>query len=62
MAELDDTEFLKAVVSPRSTIALVVKYAYDLNFYALPVFRLSGAWAGGGLGCSVLTSDRQTPV
>jgi hypothetical protein len=63
MAELEDTGFLKAVVSPMSTVALVAKYAYDfLIFHVHPVFRLSEAWAGGGgPGCSVLTSDRRNP-
>lgn len=39
MAELDDKEFLKAVVSPRSTIVFVAKYTCDLLiFYAFLCF------------------------
>lgn len=39
MAELDDTEFLKVVVFPRSTIALVTEYGCDLLiFYAFLCF------------------------
>jgi hypothetical protein len=30
MAELSNTEFLKAIVYPRSTTALVAKYTYDV--------------------------------
>jgi hypothetical protein len=43
MVELSSTEFLKAIVYPRATIALVAKYAYDVLeiFYAVPVFRLA---------------------
>lgn len=42
MVELSNTEFLKAIIYPRSTIALVAKYCYDVLevFYAVPVFRL----------------------
>ena len=42
MAELSNTEFLKAIIYPRSTIALVAQYAYEVLelFYAEPVFRL----------------------
>jgi hypothetical protein len=42
MLELPNTEFLKAIIYPRSTIALVAKFAYDVFqlFYAVPVFRL----------------------
>jgi hypothetical protein len=48
MAELSNTEFLKAIIYPRSTIALVAKYAFDVLelFYAVPVFRLSEANLG----------------
>jgi hypothetical protein len=40
MGELSKTEFLKAIIYPRSTIALVAKYAFDVLelFYAVPVF------------------------
>jgi hypothetical protein len=43
MAELSNTEFLKAIIYPRSTIAFVAKYAFDVLeiFYAVPVYRLS---------------------
>jgi hypothetical protein len=43
MAELSNTEFLKAIIYPRSTIALVAKFAYDVlqTYYAVPVYRLS---------------------
>ena len=42
MAELSNTEFLKAIIYPRSTIALVAKYVYEVLelFYAEPVFRV----------------------
>ena len=42
MVELSNTEFLKAIIYPRSTIALVAKYAFDVLelFYVVPVFRL----------------------
>ena len=42
MAELSNIEFLKAIIYPRSTIALVAKFAFDVLelFYAVPVFRL----------------------
>jgi hypothetical protein len=42
MAELSNTEFLKAIIYPRSPIALVGKYAFEVLelFYAEPVFRL----------------------
>jgi hypothetical protein len=45
MAELSETEFLKAIIYPRSTIALVAKYAFDVLevFYAAAVYRLSEA-------------------
>jgi hypothetical protein len=45
MAELSNTEFLKAIIYPRSTIALVAKYAFDVLeiFYAVPVYRLSSS-------------------
>jgi hypothetical protein len=49
MAELSNTESLKAIIYPRSTIALVAKYAFDVLelFYAVPaVFRLSEANLG----------------
>ena len=41
MAELTNTEFLKAIIYPRSTIALVAKFAYEVLelFYAVPVYR-----------------------
>ncbi|KAJ7267675.1 hypothetical protein B0H12DRAFT_1209080 [Mycena haematopus] len=41
MAELSNTEFLKAIIYPRSTIALVAKFAYEVLevFYEVPVFR-----------------------
>jgi hypothetical protein len=40
MVILSDTEFLKAIIYPRSTIALVAKFAYEVLevFYAVPVF------------------------
>jgi hypothetical protein len=43
MTELSNTEFLKAIIYPRSTIALVGKYAFDVLelFYEVPVFHLS---------------------
>jgi hypothetical protein len=43
MAELSNTEFLKAIIYPRSTIALVVKFAFDvLQIYcAVPEYHLS---------------------
>ena len=42
MAELSDTEFLKAVIYSRLTIALMAKFAYDVLelFYAIPILRL----------------------
>jgi hypothetical protein len=41
MMVLSNTEFLKAIIFPRSTIALVAKYAYEVLevFYAVPVWR-----------------------
>ncbi|KAJ7205345.1 hypothetical protein B0H12DRAFT_457397 [Mycena haematopus] len=41
MAEISNTEFLKAIIYPRSTIALVAKFAYEVLelFYEVPVFR-----------------------
>ena len=41
MAELSNTEFLKAIIHPRSTIALVAKFAYEVLelFYETPVLR-----------------------
>ena len=47
MVELSNMEFLKAIIYPRSTIALVAKFAFDvLEFlYAAPVFRLNAAEA-----------------
>ncbi|KAJ6501158.1 hypothetical protein C8R47DRAFT_970601, partial [Mycena vitilis] len=43
MAELSDVDFLKAIVYPRSSIALVAKFMYEVLevFYAVPVFRLN---------------------
>jgi ribonuclease HI len=43
MVELNETEFLKAVLFHRPTIALLAKYTYEVLeiFYAVPVFRLS---------------------
>ncbi|KAJ7187675.1 hypothetical protein GGX14DRAFT_342033, partial [Mycena pura] len=40
MAVLSNTLFLKAIIFPRSTIALVAKFAHDVLqlFYAVPVF------------------------
>ncbi|KAJ7442022.1 hypothetical protein FB451DRAFT_1057860, partial [Mycena latifolia] len=45
MATLSETEFLKAVIYCRPTIALLAKFAHDVLqiFYALPVYRLSNA-------------------
>jgi hypothetical protein len=45
MAELTNTEFVKAMIYYRPTIALVAKYVYDVLvlFYLLPVFRLKDA-------------------
>jgi hypothetical protein len=45
MAELTNTEFVKAMVYHRPTIALIAKYVYEVLelFYALPVFRLKDA-------------------
>ncbi|KAJ7066872.1 hypothetical protein B0H15DRAFT_971598 [Mycena belliarum] len=42
MADLSNTEFLKAIIQPRSTIALVAKYTHEVFeiYYAVPVFRL----------------------
>jgi hypothetical protein len=42
MADLSETEFLKALIYSRTSIALLAKYAYDVLqfFYALSVFRL----------------------
>jgi hypothetical protein len=42
MIRLSNIEFLKAIIYPRSTIALVAKFAFDVLevFYAVPVFRL----------------------
>ena len=42
MVELSNTEFLKAIIYPRLTIALVAKYVFDVLelFYVVPVFRL----------------------
>ncbi|KAJ7239985.1 hypothetical protein B0H12DRAFT_1074906 [Mycena haematopus] len=47
MAELSNTEFLKAIIYPRSTIALVAKFAYEVLelFYEVPVFRLTSSTA-----------------
>ena len=41
MAELSNTEFLKAIIYSRPTIALVAKFAHDVleSFYAVPVLR-----------------------
>src|ERR1700761_914929 len=43
MAELSNTEFLKAIIYPRSSIALVAKFMYEVLevFYAVPVYRLN---------------------
>ena len=45
MAELSYTEFLKANFHPRSTIALVAKFAFDVLkiFCAVPMFRLTAS-------------------
>jgi hypothetical protein len=42
MMALSNTEFLKAIIYPRSTIPLVAKFAFDVLevFYAAPLFRL----------------------
>jgi hypothetical protein len=42
MAELSNTEFLKAVLYSRPNIVLLAKFAHDVLqvFYSLPVFRL----------------------
>ena len=42
-AELSNTEFLTAIIHPRSTIVLVATFAFDVLgiFYAVPVFRLN---------------------
>ncbi|KAJ7747772.1 hypothetical protein B0H16DRAFT_1850237, partial [Mycena metata] len=42
MVESSDTEFLKAMIYPRQTIALVAKFAHEVLqiFYAVPVYRL----------------------
>jgi hypothetical protein len=42
MTELSNTEFLKAIIYPRSTIALVAKFMFEVLevFYSVPVFRL----------------------
>ncbi|KAJ7489712.1 hypothetical protein B0H11DRAFT_2229733 [Mycena galericulata] len=41
MAELSNTEFLKAIISARSTIALVAMLAFDVLeiFYAVLFYR-----------------------
>jgi hypothetical protein len=41
MMELSNTDFLRAIIYPRPTIALVAKYAYEVLelFYAVPVWR-----------------------
>ena len=43
MAELSNTEFLKASIYPISAIALVAKFAFEVLeiFYTVPVFRLN---------------------
>ncbi|KAJ7752510.1 hypothetical protein DFH07DRAFT_774444 [Mycena maculata] len=43
MVELDNVEFLKAIIFERKTIVLVAKYVYDVLevFYATPVYRAS---------------------
>jgi hypothetical protein len=45
MAENSDTDFLKAMIYSRPSIALVAKFAYNVLeiFYAIPVYRLSDA-------------------
>jgi hypothetical protein len=42
MMALSNTEFLKAIIYPRSTIPLVAKFVFDVLevFYAEPLFRL----------------------
>jgi hypothetical protein len=42
MAELTSVEFLKAMISERSTIVLVAKFVFDVLqvFYAVPLHRL----------------------
>ena len=42
MVELSNTEFLKAIIYPRSTIALVAKYVFDVLelFYVVLMFHL----------------------
>ena len=42
MTDLSNTEFLKAIIYPRSSIALVAKFVYEVLqvFYAVPVFRV----------------------
>ncbi|KAJ7476513.1 hypothetical protein FB451DRAFT_1396762 [Mycena latifolia] len=61
MAELSNTEFLKAIILPRSTIALVAKYAFEVLeiFYAVPVFRLIFWIYGGELDVSTDGCDRE---
>ncbi|KAJ7171534.1 hypothetical protein C8R46DRAFT_1349476 [Mycena filopes] len=60
MVALSNTEFLKAIIFPRSTIALVAKFAFDVLevFYAVPFYRgecvpatvssAIGTWRGPG--------------
>jgi len=42
LAELTETEFLKAMIYPRATIALTAKFMHDVLevFYAVPVLRV----------------------
>ncbi|KAJ7018125.1 hypothetical protein C8F04DRAFT_1329431 [Mycena alexandri] len=42
MVILSNTEFLKAIIYPRSTIPLVAKFAFDVLevFYEVPVYRV----------------------
>jgi hypothetical protein len=45
LAEDSETEFLKAIIYSRPTIALVAKFAYDVLqiFYSIPVFRANNS-------------------
>lgn len=53
---LSSTEFLKAIIYPRSTIPLVAKFAFDVLevFYAEPLFRLDAWFRGWPYQCANL--------
>ncbi|KAJ7161637.1 hypothetical protein C8R46DRAFT_1283929 [Mycena filopes] len=64
MAVLSNTEFLKAIISPRSTIPLVAKFAFDVLevFYAVPTrLPLSFNSPAGLLGIIAAEYARTVP-